>query len=91
MYICICIYVYVYMYMYICICIYVYVYMYMYISTNGSNICITKLTVIFLEYLTHTTILTGDFNFQIDSDKHPYSDFINLRNQFNISTHKYTI
>ena len=63
---------YMYMYMYICICIYVYVYICIciyvsvYVSTNGSNICITKLIVFLLEYLTRTTILTGDFNFHVD-------------------------
>ena len=43
---------------------------------NDYNIFINELTDILLEYLYRTTILTGDFNFHFDSDKH--------RNQFNL-------
>ena len=54
---------------------------------NDYNIFIKELTYILLEYLSRTTILTGDFNFHFDSDKHPHSDFIDLCNQFNLYQH----
>ena len=54
---------------------------------NDYNIFINELTDILLEYLSRTTILTGDFNFHFDSDKHPHSDFIDLCNQFNLYQH----
>ena len=54
---------------------------------NDYKIFINELTDIPLENLSRTTILTGDFNFHFDSDKHPHSDLIDLCNQFNLYQH----
>ena len=54
---------------------------------NDYNICINELTDRLLKYLSRIRILTGDFNFHFDSDKHPHSDSIDLCNQFNLHQH----
>ena len=54
---------------------------------NDYNIFINELTDILLEYLYRTIILTGDFNFHFDTDKHPHSDCIDHYNQFNLHQH----
>ena len=57
------------------------------LPNNDYNIFINELTDILLEYLSRTTILTGDFIFHFDSDKHPHSDYIDLCNQFILHQH----
>ena len=54
---------------------------------NDYNMYINELIDILLEYFSHTTILTGDFYFNFDSDKHPHSDVIDLFNQFKFYQH----